>query len=65
MSKVVSEVEVEELCMKLKTVEFEKQQLLVTLEGYKHHHSEELKIMKESVKKRIQAMARVFLGGVW
>ena len=55
MSKVVSEVE--ELHRKLETAEFEKQQLLETLESCLCHHSEELKIMDESVKKRIQAIA--------
>ena len=55
MSKVVSEVE--DLRIKLKTAEFEKQQLLETLESCKCHHSEKLKIMEESVNKRIQAMA--------
>ena len=55
MSKVVSDVE--ELCMKLKTAEFEKEQLLETLESCQRHHSEELNIMEEFVKKRIQAIA--------
>ena len=52
---VVSDVE--ELHMKLKSAEFEKQQLLGTQESCKCHHSEELMIMEDSVKKRIQAMA--------
>ena len=43
--------------MKLNAAEFEKQQLLETLEICQCHHSEELKIMEESVKKRIQAIA--------
>ena len=55
MSKAVSEVE--ELRRRLKTAEFEKQQLLETLESCQRHHSEELKIMEESVKERMQAMA--------
>ena len=53
MSKVISDLE--KLRMKLKSAELEKQQLLASLESCKHHHSEELKIMEESVKKRIQA----------
>ena len=54
-SEVVSEVE--ELRMKLKSAELEKQQLLARLESCKCHHSGKLKIMEKSVNERIQAMA--------
>ena len=55
MSKVMNEME--KLCMKLKSADIETQQLWATLESCKPHNSRELKIMEESVNKRIQAVA--------